>query len=63
MHPEVYRLLSMRDVTERTSLSEATVRRLVDANQFARPVKLSRNRVAWREPDVTAWITSRVETA
>lgn len=63
MHPETYRLLGLRAVKDRTSLSEPTLRRLIDREQFPRPLKLSSNRIAWREPDVSAWINSRVEAA
>lgn len=30
--------------------------RLMNEGKFPRPVKLSTNRVAWREDDVNAWI-------
>lgn len=60
---EAPRLLALGAVLERTSLSEPTIRRLIDRAAFPRPVKISPNRVAWREPDVNAWINSRVEAA
>lgn len=60
---EAPRLLALPVVMDRTSLSEPTLRRLIDRAQFPRPLKLSSNRVAWREPDVSAWINSRVEAA
>jgi prophage regulatory protein len=57
------RLLGLKTVKDRTSLSEMTIRRMIERSQFPRPVKLSSNRVAWRELDVTTWINSRVEAA
>ena len=60
---DVPRLLGRKAVKDRTSLSEPTLRRLVERRQFPRPLKLSSNRIAWREPDVSAWINSRVEAA
>lgn len=60
---EAPRLLGIAAVTDRTSLSEPTLRRLINRNQFPKPLKLSSNRIAWREPDVAAWINSRVEAA
>ena len=60
---DVPRLLGLKAVKDRTSLSEPTLRRLVERRQFPHPLKLSSNRIAWREPDVSAWINSRVEAA
>lgn len=57
------RLIALPTVLDWTSLSEPTVRRMVDRGLFPRPLKLSSNRIAWREPDVSAWINSRVEAA
>lgn len=63
MEVETPRLLALPAVVDRTSLSEPTLRRLVDRQKFPRPVKISSNRIAWRETDVSAWINSRVEAA
>jgi prophage regulatory protein len=60
---EAPRLLALQAVKDWTSLSEPTIRRLIDRAQFPKPVKLSSNRIAWREPDVAGWINSRVEAA
>lgn len=60
---EAMRLLALKAVEDRTSLSEPTIRRLIAAKKFPRPVRVSSNRVAWREPEVSAWIASRVEVA
>lgn len=62
-HAEAPRLLGLKTVKDRTSLSEMTIRRMIERAQFPRPVKVSSNRIAWREPDVSAWINSRVEAA
>lgn len=60
---ETPRLLALKAVKGCTSLSEMSIRRLMERDQFPKPVKLSTNRIAWREPDVAAWINSRVEAA
>lgn len=60
---EAPRLLALPQVMDRTSLSEPTLRRLIERAQFPRAVKVSANRKAWRETDVVAWINSRVEAA
>lgn len=57
--PETPRLLAFSTVLDRTSLSEATARRMMERDEFPKPVRLSRNRIAWREPDVNDWINSR----
>lgn len=54
-------LLNMRQVRARTGLGEMTVRRQVEQGRFPRPVRLTRQRVAWRIADVMAWEASRVE--
>lgn len=61
--PDAPRLLALKTVKGLTSLSEMSIRRMIEREQFPRPVKLSPNRVAWREPEVSAWINSRVEAA
>ncbi|WP_367183373.1 helix-turn-helix transcriptional regulator [Phenylobacterium sp.] len=60
---EAPRLVALKTVRAWTSLSEMSIRRLMERDQFPKPVKLSSNRVAWREPEVAAWINSRVEAA
>lgn len=56
---EAPRLLALPTVLDKTSLSEPTIRRMMERQEFPRPVKLSANRVAWREPDVNEWINGR----
>ena len=64
MHPEEYsRLLALKTVKDRTSLSEMTIRRAIDRGEFPRPVRVTPNRIAWREPEVTAWINTRAQVA
>jgi prophage regulatory protein len=55
--------LNMRQVRARTGLGEMTLRRLIEKGRFPRPVRLTRQRVAWRVADVEAWEVSRVEVA
>ena len=43
-------------------LSRASVYRLMDANQFPRPVQLSKGAVAWRASDVATWLRNRTST-
>lgn len=49
------RLISIRDVINQTSLSQATIYRRIAAGIFPKPRPLGGNRVAWREADIEAW--------
>lgn len=53
------RFLSMKDVVEDSSLSQATINRLHRRGQFPRKRKLSANRVGWWESDYLAWKADR----
>ena len=53
--------LNMRQVRARIGLGEMTLRRQVEQGRFPRPVRLTRQRVAWRTVDVEAWEASRSE--
>ena len=50
------KLLPMRKVTELTSLSPSSIRRLSQENKFPQPVQITESRVAWLEADVAKWI-------
>ena len=60
VHPETAaQLLAPSEVAKRTSMSWRTVRRLIRADGFPRPIRLSQQRVAFIEAEVSAWIASR----
>jgi prophage regulatory protein len=53
------RLLPMTEVQTRTSLSRASLWRLIRAGRFPSGISLGvGTRIAWREADVSAWIES-----
>lgn len=54
------RLLGRAAVLDLTSLSVPTLYREMAQGTFPRPVRVSRNRVAWREVEVLAWIAERI---
>lgn len=54
------RLLRRREVEHLTGYSRSTIYRLMDINEFPRPVRLSARSVAWVESDIQAWIESRI---
>jgi len=53
------KLVGIRTVCDLTSLSRATIYRLVDSDRFPRGLKITANRVAWREQAVLDWLASR----
>jgi prophage regulatory protein len=52
------RLLKQSAVEDLTSLDRVTIWRRVRDGSFPRPLKISTNRVAWRESEVRAWVAS-----
>jgi len=49
-------LLSIKEVTVRTSLSRSTILRLIARGAFPTPVRLSAQRVAFPADAIIAWI-------
>lgn len=60
MTDKTNRLLALPEVVARTSLSESTICRLVDRREFPKPARITRNRNAWPESEVDAWIADRL---
>lgn len=56
----VGRYMSIGDVVAETSLSRATVYRLIKKGRFPNRVQLSENRVAWCGDAVQAWKSQRI---
>jgi prophage regulatory protein len=52
----------MRDVLERIPLSKATIYRLIAQGRFPTPLQISKQRIAFVEGDVDAWVASRIAT-
>lgn len=53
------RFLSPKAVCERIALSRATLDRLVSANKFPQPIRITSHRLAFREHEVRAWIEEK----
>lgn len=53
------RALRVSEVTTRTGLSRTTIWRLVQADEFPRPHRLSKNAIGWAEEDVNRWLAAR----
>lgn len=59
--PRLPRLISFREVYQRTSLSRSTVWRMERAGQFPARRRLSVNKVAWWEPEIEEWVGNRLD--
>lgn len=53
------RLIKVQQVADITALSHSSIYRLVRADAFPKPIKLSKHAVAWHESEVLAWIAER----
>ena len=51
------RILKVKEVAERTSISIAHIRRLAREGKFPEPILLTENRSGWLESDVDEWIS------
>jgi prophage regulatory protein len=52
-------LLILPRILDLTTQSKSTLYRNIRLGEFPPPVKVSRNRVAWRQDDVESWLASR----
>lgn len=50
-------LLSLRQVSESTSLSKATIYRALRAGTFPKPVQITARRIGWRQDAIEAFIS------
>lgn len=55
------RLLTVREVAERTRLSRATIYKMVRDGDFPQQVQIGANKVAWLRSEVEGWIQSRAD--
>uniref|UniRef100_UPI003F84F059 helix-turn-helix transcriptional regulator n=1 Tax=Cupriavidus ulmosensis TaxID=3065913 RepID=UPI003F84F059 len=53
------RFVRSEEASTRTGLSRRTLFRLVKANEFPAPYRLTGSLLGWRETDVDRWIESR----
>jgi len=54
------RLLPTAVVLDRISMSKPTLYRLINAGEFPKPVPVGRQRIAFIESEVQAWIDQRI---
>jgi len=55
------RLLDMKQLktVKGVPFSKTSLHRLMNADEFPRPIKIGANRVAWLESEIDAWIAER----
>jgi len=54
------KLLTSQQVSEMVSLSISQIRRMVKADTFPQPLKISPGRSAWLEKDIQQWMKSLI---
>lgn len=57
--PTIDRLISVREMIARTSLSRSTLWRMVRMGHLPAPVQITPARIAWRESQIAAWLEAR----
>lgn len=56
-----FQMLRLRDVSNLTTLSGMTIRRLIADQKFPEPIKLTERTTVWRSVDINNWIDERVK--
>ena len=57
------RLLKKPEVRKRDTLSDSTRWRRIKEGTYPAPIRISKNRVAWLEDDIEAWISAQLDAA
>ena len=57
------KILSAKDVAQKTSLSVPHIRRVAKSNLFPAPIRLSESRLGWLEEDIDAWLKQTILSA
>jgi len=52
-------ILRMREVIQRIGLSRSTIYKLMENNDFPKPMKLGSQAIGWRDTEIEAWIENR----
>lgn len=55
------KMMRMKEVCQRLSVSKSHVRRLVKDSGFPQPIKLGPRASAWPEAEVDNWVSRRIE--
>lgn len=52
-------ILRMREVIQRIGLSRSSIYKLMENNDFPKPMKLGSQAIGWRDTEIEAWISNR----
>jgi len=55
------KLIKLKEVTEMTTLSKATIYRLIKQRKFPDSISVGSRAVAWRTIDILEWIQKKVD--
>ena len=55
------KILSARQLAEKTSLSIPQIRRMSASGEMPKPIKISQSRLGWNEVEVNSWLHSIAE--
>lgn len=56
-------LLRLKDVQARVPFSRAQLYKLMEEGQFPKPVPIGLRAIAWRESEISAWISAKIVAA
>ena len=52
------KILSARQIAEKTSLSIPQIRRMSAKGEMPKPIKISQSRLGWSEAEINSWLYS-----
>ena len=53
------KLILVSDVRQLTRLSKTTIYREIRRGVFPKPLRLARNRIAWKQAEILKWLAER----
>jgi prophage regulatory protein len=54
-------ILTFRDIKTRLLIGETCLRQMVKDGDFPKPIRITKQKIGWRETDVLAWVEARGE--
>ncbi len=54
------RILTLPEVLEATRISRSALYRMIESNEFPRPLKLGERRNGWTDQQIEGWIADRL---
>ena len=63
MQLDDYRLVKREEVLSLCAISKSNLYKMIEREEFPRPVRIGPRAVAWRQSDVTTWLKDRPPTS